>query len=267
MFRTTQVDDMKALLIIFLILTYVSRADGAERTLKADFRHRPPEMVVSHANHSRPSHNTVSGPLKDIIEEAAQNIGFSIEWRFAPFARSLADLGRGNIDLLPRVIKTQNRSEFVEFVGPISYQEKNIVFLVRPGYESSIKNYTDLYKLPIAVKIGTTYFSQFDNDHKIKKIPLQDDKQIARMFVGGRINIMAILDKIAIETAFNDINFYNYSYSEFQHKQRIANYYGLSKKSLHKSVYPKLNKELRVMAQSGRIKEIYRNYQLEELLL
>lgn len=48
------------------------------QTLTADFRHRPPEMVLDEAT------NSMTGPLKDIVEQATQKLGYSIEWRSRP---------------------------------------------------------------------------------------------------------------------------------------------------------------------------------------
>lgn len=49
------------------------------QTLTADFRHRPPEMVLDEAT------NSMTGPLKDIVEQATQKLGYSIEWRSRGF--------------------------------------------------------------------------------------------------------------------------------------------------------------------------------------
>ncbi|UXK09300.1 hypothetical protein N5094_03425 [Shewanella putrefaciens] len=67
--------------------------------LRADFRHRPPEMVLDERT------NTMTSPLKDILEEAAAKVGYRVEWSARPFARSIHELRVGTVDIVPRTIR------------------------------------------------------------------------------------------------------------------------------------------------------------------
>lgn len=132
--------------LFFMLIVNSSLLTADTKVLYADYRHRPPEMVrVENAD-------TFYGPLRDIFEEAAHNIGYSVTWRFAPFPRSLDDLKKGRIDIIPRTIKNKERENFVSYIGPIGYQQKDIFFLVRKGEESLISSYDDLYRYRVGVK-------------------------------------------------------------------------------------------------------------------
>ena len=228
---------------------------GQERELMADFRHRPPEMVVEGQR--------FSGPLKDIIEEAAAKVGYRVNWRLAPFSRSLHGLESGDVDIVPRTIRNAEREAFVNYLGPIAYQQKDIVFLVKKGKAGSIQRYEDLYDFTVGVKRKTAYFPRFDKDPAIRKRVTQgDDYVLARMFIGGRFDTVAILDRTAIESALAGYGFNDYTYAEYRHVQRIGNYYGMSKRSPRAAIYAGLNKVLADMVVSSRVAEIYVNYGL-----
>ncbi len=244
---------------LFLALSLLSIAGtvlAEDSSLRADYRQRPPEMVIDEKT------GRFSGPLIDILEEAARKIGHRIKWRKAPFQRSYKELKLGLVDVVPRVILTEERKAFVAYLGPIGYQRKDIVFLVRKGREGLLKLYDDLYKIRVGTKRDTAYFKQFNEDKDINKILSLDDKNMAKMFAANRFDTMIILDVSAIEEALKDINFSDYSYANYRYVQKIGNYYGMSKKSPRIGLYEKLNAALLGLARSGRVKEIYDNYRV-----
>jgi len=68
-----------------LVFTAVM-ATGAlaqSKVLTGDVRLRPPEMVIDEKT------GAVSGPLLEVMNEAAKSIGYTVEWRSMPFPRSL----------------------------------------------------------------------------------------------------------------------------------------------------------------------------------
>lgn len=245
---------MKKMILLFSLFFSTTLTFSEEKILKADFRHRPPEMIVNGKNKS--------GPLKDIIEEAVKKIGYKIKWRMTPFPRSLEGLRTGQVDIVPRTIRNKERESFVNYLGPIGYQQKDILFLVRKGQEELLKIYEDLYTVKVGIKRDTAYFDKFNHDKKINKKISFDDKNMAFMFKIDRFDTMIILDKISIEKALGEIDFIDYSYSNYKYIQKIGNYYGFSKKSPHYKVYLKLNKVLLEMAKSGRVAEIYKQHNI-----
>jgi len=238
------------LLISLMLIDTLAFSDI--KILKADFRHRPPEMIVQPRNQS--------GPLKDIIEEASKKIGYKIKWREARFSRSLSGLRTGLIDIVPRTIKNKVREEFVHYLGPIGYQQKDILFMVRKGEEGLLNDFIDLYELEIGIKRHTAYFDEFDNNQKIRKAKSSDDRSMAKKFSKGKFKAMIILDKGSIEKSLKEIGFTDYAYANYKHVQRVGNYYGFSKRSPHAHIYPKLNETLSKMTKSGRVAEIYKQF-------
>ena len=105
---------MKRLLSL-LPLLFTLTCVGAQEVLRVDFRERPPEM--------RAVDGLPSGPLISVLETAAHRVGVDLQWREAPFLRSLDDLRSGRVDLVPRVLLTQQRREYIHFLPSIGNQQ------------------------------------------------------------------------------------------------------------------------------------------------
>jgi len=248
-------------LIILIVLTICSvSASANEYMLEADYRQRPPEMVINEKT------GAFSGPLIDIMNLAAAEVGLTVNWHSNYFKRSYSRLIRGSVDIVPRVIEKEDRKEFVRYFSPIGYQQKNIVFIVKQGNESLIKKYDDLYNISIGVKKGTAYFEKFDNDMKINKKMSVDDKNMSLMFAANRFDAMIVLDIPSFQKALKTIGFTNYSYAEYKYVQVISNQYAMSKKSSKIILFDKLNQAFKTLVDRGKIKEVYQKYQLQPLL-
>lgn len=243
---------MKYLLLLSLLYLPLCHA---EQVLRADYRERPPEMQALDA--------LPVGPLIEVLDTAARRIDARIEWRYAPFARSLKDLKTGRIDLVPRVLFTVERTDYVHFLPSIGSQNKSIRFIVRSGQQSSLISYADLYGKVIGVKRGTAYFEKFDGDNSLQKSLATDDYLLAGMFRAGRLDVMVVLDAEAIEAQFHKIGFSDYSYADYQYEHVVGNYYGASKRHYQGDkvvLYEQLGEALRDMRESGEIARIYHRF-------
>lgn len=240
-----------ALLPLLLALTCASADDA----LRVDFRERPPEM---HAVDGTPS-----GPLVSILDTAAQRLGIRLHWRLAPFLRSLDDLRSGRVDLVPRVLLTAQRREYIHFLPSIGSQQLNVRFIVRPGREAELTRYDDLYRLVVGVKRGTAYFEPFDSDALLGRAYASDDAQLAAMFRAGRLDSIAVLDIVPMEAQFATLGFSDYGYAQYVHHQVLGNHFGASLKRYRndrRELYDALAAELARMREQGEIALIYRRH-------
>jgi len=237
--------------IIAVLFPLMARALES-RTLVVDVRQRPPEMTVED--------ETVSGPLLDVITEAAQRTGYAIKFQVRQFQGSLRYLECGLIDILPRAICTPERTKTMDYLGPIGYEPKEILFLVKPGQEDSIQTFDDLKRLTVGVKQGTVYFEEFDASQEIVKIESGDDENLVRMFAHNRFDTMIILDKSAVEAALDKYQITEYPYARYRYPLRLAIYYGIRR---NHPAQEALQRALETMVISGRVKAIYAQYHLE----
>ncbi len=224
-------------------------------TLIGDFRHRPPEMVVDLDNYQ------LSGSLKDVIEQAAAKLGHTIEWRVVPFIRSLDNLKNHKTDIVPRVVHTLERTEFIEYLGPIGIERYDIHFVTQLN-GPKIADYQDLRTLQIGMKRGTAYFVRFDNDTELRKTAVADDFNLARMLRAGRIDAVIVLDLPALIAELQAIEFKDYQFADYVYPNPIGNYYGMP---LNHPQAPAFNQALTEMRQDGTITNIYRKYGLSLL--
>jgi polar amino acid transport system substrate-binding protein len=242
-------------LLSLLPLLFALTCVGAEDVLRVDFRERPPEM--------RAVDGLPSGPLISVLETAAHRVGVDLQWREAPFLRSLDDLRSGRVDLVPRVLLTQQRREYIHFLPSIGNQQLNVRFVVRPGEETRLSRYEDLYDLSLGVKRGTVYFAPFDSDGLLNRAYASDDAQLAAMFRAGRLDTIAVLDRIPMEAQFEAMDFRDYSYAHYAHQQILGNHFGASMKryqSDRRELYDRLGAELERMREEGEVALIYRRY-------
>ncbi|MCP4113467.1 MAG: transporter substrate-binding domain-containing protein [Desulfobacteraceae bacterium] len=142
---------MKTTVIILNLLFFIGNtAYAEEKVLIVNVRHRPPEMIISGSEYS--------GPLLDIIEEAGSRIGFKVKYTIRHFKSSMNFISKGRPDILPR---TKERKEIIDYLGPIGYHDKPVLFLVKPGKENTVNSFSDLEKLEVGMKKGAFYFDQF----------------------------------------------------------------------------------------------------------
>lgn len=226
-------------------------------TLVGAFRPRPPEMVVDNTNQQ------LSGPIKEIIEEAAEQLGHTIHWQVMPFQRTLMEAKWGRrVDLIPR---HQMITERYEYLLPMlfGFQDKTVKFLVRKGDAKILTAYEDLQKYTIYIKRGTSYWPRFNQDKTLAKSLVRDDDQIVSMYRQGRIDVAAILDPEALEAEFKKAGFSDYEYAEYAYRQVLGRFYSIPKHSRLSHLHARFNCALYHMRRSGRIGAIYRKYQLE----
>jgi polar amino acid transport system substrate-binding protein len=242
--------------LCLIILTTSEFAQASEKILHASFRLRPPELFIDEKT------KKFAGPLKDVLDEAAAKIGYQVIWTEVPFARSIIvelEEGKGS-DIVPRVQYTKDRAKWMQFLGPIGYQQRDVLFLVKKGNEHLLNSYQDLNKLKVGAKRRSHYFDKFSKDTKINKIYGKDDNNLVRMFTANRFETMIVIDKDAIELELKKQGVNDYSYANYKYAQEVGNYFAISKKSKHIHLAPKLQIALKSMLQEGRIRAIYKQY-------
>lgn len=233
------------------MLTFASTTYAQSKILTADARPRPPEIVTDEQT------GNVSGPIVDIFNEAAKNLGYQVQWRIVPFPRTLEDLRTGVTDVVPGIFMNEERKSYIEFLGPIGTERAPVRFLMRTGQEHLLKSYADLKKLKVGVKRGTLYFPQFDTDKSIQRVAAQDDHNMVRMLVAGRFDVMIVNDKEAAAVALERNQVTGTSWADYLASRALQRYFGLSKQSKHRAAASAFSDAIKLMVKNGRVAEIY----------
>ena len=237
-------------LILFLAWLPAAGLGAQDRLLRMDVRNRPPELQVAR-------NGTCTGPLIEVMETAAASLGYRMQYQTRQFEGSLKALELGWADLVPRVGWTEERARRIAFIGPIGYERKEIRFLVRKGKEALVRTYQDLYGVKIGTKKGSLYFDRFDRDSGLDKVQSLDDDNLVQMFSAGRFDVLATVDREALEAALLKYGVRDYAYARYHCTNVFAVFYGT--KPGHPIKEP-LDRALRAMVASGEVTRIYQKY-------
>jgi len=241
--------------ILSLVVLMSAFAAAKAEDIQGEFRARPPEMVVENGK--------LSGPIKDVIEEAVKTAGLTISWSEVPFARSLKGLQDGSPILVPRFNRTPEREAYSIYLGPIAVQKRQVLLAVRKGEEHRIKSYEDLAALSIGIKRGTAYFEKFDSDKSLHKLESADDQALIGPMRAGHQDAAMVIDRTAFEEAAKAMGWSDYAWADWKLNIDQANYYGISKSGPLAAKASAIDDALKAMAADGRVKKIYGKYGLD----
>lgn len=195
-----------------------------------------------------------------IMEAIAEELNLDLQIAYASFARKLALMEEGKIDISAELHRTIQREKFIHFIEPSYWQGSKKCFFVRKGKGDTVKHYDDLYPLRIGTSINVKYFDRFDSDTRIKKIRVSKTEQKFKMLLLGRIDAvihshggaLKILDRMGIA---DKVEMADYYYSK---KNPV--YIGVSKRSpLYKHIED-VEPVMRKMIENGQIRRIITKY-------
>lgn len=114
--------------MVFLIIASLWSGISLAATLDVHIRNRPPDLILYN--------DEQSGPLKEILQVAARRSGHYIRWIPASFKRSLEDLKTASVDIVPRTFMREERKEFIHYLDPIGFQQRDVVFFVKKAMKA-----------------------------------------------------------------------------------------------------------------------------------
>lgn len=139
----------------------------------------------------------------DILNEAAESIGVTLEHRPMPWRRALLDFEAGKLDAVFQLTPTPERFAKWTMVGPL--RSTHTVFATR--HDSAIQDITalsDLNGLTLGVVAGYTYGHPLDHDKTLIKEVSGDDFGNVRklllgrsdIIVGGRATLVSVIREL-----------------------------------------------------------------------
>ncbi|MFQ6370473.1 substrate-binding periplasmic protein [Shewanella sp. YIC-542] len=192
-----------------------------------------------------------SGQLVTILELACKHAGCRIQWQEMPFQRSLYRLQTGAVHLVPRLYHTTEREAYVHYIGPVALENEPIFFITHK--QVPLDTEQQLLSGTLGVKLGSYYSPFINHDPRLKKYPAADDINLAKMFIAGRFDYIAVLDKESIDAAFHQLGFSDYVYGGLTYDHNFPVYYGFSRHSSHGEFVGKLQRAIDRMIVSGEI--------------
>ncbi len=186
-------------------------------------------------------------------------------YRMQPWKRALESMRTGIIDMQLNLSITDERKEFMYFIGP--QRDESMILAVAEDSNYEINSLEDIKKLPgrIGIQQGAYYGDEFKTKFEKDKVfarhfySVTNAKQLALMFREKRIIGFAI-DQYELfhKTKTIDI-FKGLKAHQFIINQNFV-YFGLSKKSVSSQLLDKLNKAYDSARAKGKFEKVLKRY-------
>lgn len=203
--------------------------------------------------------NTYSGIDFDLWKELAKRLNTQTEFKYYPWARSLANMKNGTVDMMSGIAIKKERQKYIKY-SSVPYYSCSPVFYTQKGLGKTIKNYKDLKPHLIGYVNNSIYFKKFDNDKTLKKRAVTNEKQLLKMLALKRIKVIIGTDCQA-DYEIKKSGFQNMvEKTEFRPSKKLDLYIGVSKKSELINKMDEINQALKDIIDEGKIKEFASKY-------
>ncbi|KAB2890202.1 MAG: amino acid ABC transporter substrate-binding protein [Desulfobulbaceae bacterium] len=251
------------LLAILLTILTLSRIATA-----CELRVRVPEDNSYAPFYIRDSSGTWSGLSIELTEALLAETACTPVYVPLPFSRAIQSLKTGAIDLMPNMSITEERREFVSFIGP--QLDETVLLVTRADTPLAVASLEDFKKLPKPVGIdrGKLYGDAFERKRRL------DPDFSSRLEEAGNVNFSARKLSLARLSGFLGYGYNvmhqirtNPLYRDFAVHPFIVNqdwvYFGLSKQSVSPKLLTTLQNAYEVAKRKGRFEKIRGKYLLE----
>lgn len=229
--------------------------------------HHP--QIVLGINHAPPytfvdSNQQASGLVLDIMRRIESEVGFELQVVSCPFPRCLKLAKEGKVDVIGGLIKTPERSRYLDFIEP-AYMELNssFVFYALKNKNLAVNEYEQLSGKRIAVVRKAAHFERFDKDIMLNKIMVPSEKVGMDMLLKDRVDIVIGVE----DTADHALRFLNQDSNKLQklnyrHTDKILGYAAFSRKYHNLFILNRIKQKMRNFQKNGVLTELVKPYNL-----
>ncbi len=235
-----------------LILLALPICVNAKEEIKIGISNLPPYTIVNE--------NYVSGIDIDVAVLMAKKLDLKIKYIICPWKRCLMHMRKGDVDMLPGVIKRPEREEYMHFINPHYVQGKN-AFYIHKDNALKIKHYADLKDLKIGIERGSKLFEPFDSDTNLIKYEVTDLLQAIDMTQVKRLDTFVASSIVSDYLLLNHYPVGEFKKSKYQYKGKSAlAYFALSRKSRYVKQYAFFDNTMRKIVNTGEIEIILKRF-------
>lgn len=184
---------MKKAALFLLALLWASFTQAQNKALVACIDDHPPYQYLGDTPHG--THITALEVLADVLDKKLAFI------QSPNFARCVAMLKNGDVDVIAGLNKTEERAKFA-FYAPFKAAD---ALRVISKESITINTYEDFKGKIIGVARGSLYFPRFDKDTTLDKISVQNNRIGFSMLLKNRIDLI-MLSPVALEAHYEEIN-------------------------------------------------------------
>lgn len=242
---------MKHLTYMFFVLLIAS-ASFAQETLVLTTTTWPPYQYEENGQ--------VTGIAVDIVQEAAQKLGYTIEVQLLPWKRALKNAETGEADGVVSALFTEERAQYLYYTSEPLFEVRTVIFAPKDSSVTQLKSLNDLIGKRIGVVSGYSYGEEFDNFSGLQKYACKDDAVLARNLERGRIDV-AVAHEFVFKFASRNIGLQD-RFKEVYTLSQYPSYLVFSKAPGKKGqpLTEEFNQVLIEMKNSGRIDAIISTY-------
>lgn len=196
----------------------------------------------------------------DLIKRVAQNMGVTPVFKKCPWKRCLALLRAGHVDVMPYLLKREDRSNFIEFLDPAYEHHASKCFFVNDK-SLSVFSYDDLYNLQsIGIVDNAKYFPVFDLDEGLQKVVAPEEENLLDMLIHKRIDsFIAACTPMNYKIVSLGLKHKVFS-SPYKYKKQNPVHIGISKKSSYMNKLELLSESLQQVLNAGGFEQIKADY-------
>jgi len=228
----------------------------ANRVLRLGLYHYPPfyftEQVIE-----------PYGLAKDLLTPVTKAFNVTLEIIPCPFARCLKMLTDGDIDVMPGLIKTPQRTEHIHFLQPAMMEfASSFAFYSHRALKTPIRQFSDLHNLTIAVMRDAAYFPQFDQA-TLRKVAVPSESDALYLVQQQHADVAVMVEGTAAGAfAHAGLTMDDLVRQPYAVDQQILGYLGLSKASPWFAKAPQIEQQLQLLYRQGWYERLWLHYQV-----
>jgi len=254
---------MKIVFLLYYILTvfitaFIPTDAAIADTIRNDNK---PVLRVVFSDDLKPwifnNNGIIEGTYPAIILELAKELNFKADLVQYPLKRCESIMATGEADLIIGLKDTKERGKYIKFFK-IPYRTSSAkVFYMRNGEKHKLKRFEDLYQLRVGTKLGTKYFSGFDENKNISKEDVNNEEQNFYKLLAHRIDAIIIPEDRG-EFLISILNLRDkVEKASYQYPDGSPRYIGMSKKSPFIKDIKKFNSAMKKIAENGTLESLY----------
>lgn len=168
---------------LFIVLVLYSFLGAAEESSLPD-----KIIVATEASEDGADQATAVSPS---LLNVVHGLNVDVEFFYCPWARCLAAMENGQVDLLDKLYYSQDRESYLHYVKP-AYQTQTSTFRFYSHVSNPVKidNFDDLRDKTIGVVRSAIYYPKFDQAKDVRKISHLHLKNLVGMVKAKRIDAL-----------------------------------------------------------------------------
>lgn len=215
------------------------------------------------------NNGNMQGALTEIVKEAVELTGKSVEFKFEPWARAQYNTEHGNVDACFNAGQNATREKWALFHKEVLFEETYVIFLRKDSTFNISEDFKNVDNLKVGVQRGYTYGGEFQkalDEKRFKQITEAETiEQNLKKLMAGRIDLF-IGDKIPSqyfitkENVGDQIKLFKSSTGADFIVSLWPTYVAFSKKTISSSFIDEFDVALKKLKSSGRYDEIINKY-------